>query len=97
MSKRLTPYQAQAVRRWLEKSLSDEHFRHPDLISNYPEGIRITDRQKSYHLNVLVQQGRVERKQQWRGWYTWCSYRRVKSEQAESALPCTDEFKDIPF
>lgn len=77
MSKRLTPYQANMVRAGLEAALSLEYFRHPDMITNFPNDIHITDRQKSYYLHQLADKGQIERKHHSRGWYSWCTFRRI--------------------
>lgn len=97
MRDRLSPYQSNVVRSGLEASLSLEHFKHPDSISNFPNGIRITDRQKSYYLHQLADKGTIERKYNSRGWYIWCTFRRIYKNGNDPVEAVGMSIEDIPF
>lgn len=97
MRDRLTPYQANMVRSGLEAALSLETFKRPYSITNYPNDIHITDRQKSYYLHQLADKGVIERKYQYRGWYTWCTFRRVYKSGNDPVDAKGLVYGDIPF
>lgn len=96
-SKRLTPYEADVVRAGLEASLSLEVFKHPDSISNHPGDIWINDRQKSYYLHQLADRGQIERRYHWRGWYCWCTFRRIYKNGNDPVDAKGLVYGEIPF
>jgi len=97
MTKKLTRYQSDMVRSGLEASLSLDIFKHSDSISNYPNDIHITDRQKSYYLHQLADKGVIERKYHWRGWYCWCTFRRIFKNGNDPVEASGYSLGDIPF
>lgn len=97
MRERLTPYQSNMVRAGLEAALSLEYFRHPDMVTNYPNDIHITDRQKSYYLHQLADKGIIERKYHWRGWYCWTTFRRIYKNGDDPIEAKGLILGDIPF
>jgi len=97
MSVRLTPYQCNMVRAGLEADLSLDYFRRPKMISNYPNGIHITDRQKLYYLHQLADKGVIECKYKSRGWYCWAIFRRVYKNSNDPVEAKGLSVEDIPF
>lgn len=97
MRDRLTPYQSNMVRSGLEASLSLENFKHPDSVSNHPNDIRITNRQKSYYLHQLADRGVIERKYVIKGWYTYCTFRRVFKNGNDPVEAVGLTLGEIPF
>jgi hypothetical protein len=97
MSERLSSYQSNMVRAGLEAALSLEVFKHPDSISNFPNEIQITDRQKSYYLHQLADKGTIERRYHLRGWYCWCTFRRVYKNGNDPVEAQGLTLGEIPF
>jgi hypothetical protein len=97
MGNRLTRYERNMVKSGIEAALPLEHYIHPDRITNYPNGIHITDRQKSYYLNQLADKGRIGRKYHSRGWYVWYSYIRIYKNGNDPVEAVGLTPGDIPF
>lgn len=72
---RLNKQQAKVVKDGLFVALSYK-YKHPDALPNQFGDIWINDAQKRGYLRRMADAGRIWRNQKWRGWYSWCTYRR---------------------
>jgi len=72
---RVTKEIADQIKQGLLNALQTDHFMHPDYLPNEFRGTWINDAQKRAYLRRMADKGEIWRKQQWRGWYSWCTYR----------------------